>query len=158
MQYYVRGTDGQEYGPVGIDQMKQWVLENRIYPDTQLRDYQTNEIKPARIVPGLFPNLPPVQQIPGTYGAPAPGTYQKPYQGQDDIGPLVGVIIRSVLAIVLFFFLHGFGLVFAGYALFHSIRIAQSGSKYGVASIVIASIALVAVGVGWLLRLTGSGV
>jgi hypothetical protein len=80
------------------------------------------------------------------------------YQSKESMGPLWGVIIRSVLAVAVFFFLHGLGLIFSGYALYYAIQIQSSGSKYGVIAILIAVAALGIVGIGWMMRIQGAGI
>lgn len=35
--YYVQGEDGEEYGPVELDELREWVQENRAGPGTQVR-------------------------------------------------------------------------------------------------------------------------
>ncbi|MBX3119601.1 MAG: DUF4339 domain-containing protein [Fimbriimonadaceae bacterium] len=158
MQYYVKGTDGQDYGPVSIDQLKQWVTENRVHPDTQLRDYHTNEIKPARNIPTLFPNAAPTSQIPGTtYGPNLQSGQAYKYPTEESVWPFLWVIGEAILGIVFFFVLHRLGIIFAGFAMYNAVRLQSRGSKYGVFGLVFAGVCLLAVVAGWILRLSGAG-
>ena len=75
-EYWVRGTDGREYGPVGLDAVARWVREGRIVGQTLVRKGLSPAVE-ARTLPelaGFFglaagaPSSPP----PGA-GAPAQG-------------------------------------------------------------------------------------
>jgi hypothetical protein len=110
---------------------------------------------PASQLADLFQNT-AVQA--GQYASPPSFQSYNASSSNDDYGDkgvLIGVIIRSLLAIVFFFVFKGIGLIFAGYALYYAIQQKIDGDKYGTAAILIASAAAGAVGVGWLLRLAG---
>ncbi len=63
MEYFVVGPDGQEYGPASVDTLKQWAQENRLTPDTMLKNFQSGQTVAAKSVPGIFQvNPPPVGQ------------------------------------------------------------------------------------------------
>src|SRR2546430_1411462 len=111
MQYLVVGNDGKEYGPVGMDALKQWAQEKRITPDSTLKNFSTGQTIQASAVSGLFaaPVSPPMVS---RQGAPTP-PYSGP--GYSGTGELWGAIIRSILAVAVFFFLHGLGIIFGGY-------------------------------------------
>ncbi len=42
MQYSVHGSDGNQYGPVDLITLKQWVQEGRVLPDTRVTDNLSN--------------------------------------------------------------------------------------------------------------------
>ena len=174
MQYLVVGPDGKEYGPASVDTLKQWVAENRLLPTTQLRDFNTGQIVLASAVQGLFASQTPPAAVATATAPPgpaaAPGQWsQPPQQGayyprtgmvsnsmsDSGMGDVWGAIIRSVLAIVFFFVLHGIGIIFAGYGLYYAIQAQSKGHRLGWVAIVIASVTLVAIGIGWLLRFNG---
>lgn len=153
----VIGADGKEYGPSDIDTLKTWVAEGRIMPQSQLRDFNSGQTLLASAVHGLFPAVsgpaaPTAGQYPRHDFTPAAAS------GDHGGGMLVGVILRSAAAVALFFVFHGIGLLFAAYAMYYAVQCQQSGSKYGIAALVIAGIALAAVGIGWALRLSGAGI
>ena len=75
----------------------------------------------------------------------------------DGKGVFFGVIFRCALAIVLFFVLRGIGLIVAGYGLFYAIQSTASGHKFGIASLVTASVTLVVILIGWALRIQSGG-
>ncbi len=78
----------------------------------------------------------------------------KPYYGQDTgAGDIWMSLLRSALAIVLFFFLGGLGLITAVYGLIYSVRALQKGHKFGPVAVGISVVTLIAVGIGWFFRL-----
>jgi hypothetical protein len=157
MEYMVTGPDGKEYGPASIDTLKEWVQDNRLRPESMLRDFHSGQVLPASQVPGLFAMAPPVAGNPYAYQQP-PQTYTPPTYAttasSDGNGEFWGSIIRSVLAVAVFFALHGLGLIFAAYALYYAIQAKAHGNKYGTIAIIVASIALATVGIGWFLRIS----
>lgn len=154
MQYMVVGADGKEYGPSDVSTLKTWVSEGRIMPHSQLRDFHTGRVLQASTIPDLFPvgGAPPAAYA-------YPRATEAPALGADEgVGMLWGVVLRSVAAVGLFFFLHGIGFVFAGYAMYYAVQCQRSGSKYGIIALAIAGLALAAVGIGWAMRLSGAGI
>src|SRR5256885_2081887 len=124
MQYMVRGADGNEYGPVDGDGLRVWVQENRIRPDSQLRDTATGQTMTASTIPGLFHAAAPTAPPPNWSQPPSPATYprqQPQYRGHDGSMTLLWhSVARSVLAVVFFFFLHTLGLILAAYAVYYA--------------------------------------
>ena len=160
MQYMVTGVDGKEYGPTDIATLKTWVAEGRLAPHSMLRDFLSGQTMPASSLTELDPagaqgvNTPPVAAAyprSEAVGGNVRPTYN---DGNHGGGVLVNVIIRSILGLVSFFFIGGFGFIFAGYALYYAIRCQQSGSKYGIVAIVIASTSLAIILVGWAIVLS----
>ncbi len=155
MQYMVTGADGKEYGPTDVTTLKSWVSENRLAPHTQLRDFNTGQTLVASAVPGLFPeasaNVPPVgADYPrGGMGLPSNG---RPGDHGKDV--LTGVIFRSAIALVLAFVIGGIGLISAAYAMYYAVQCQRSGSRYGIAALVIAGVTLATVGILWAVRLS----
>jgi TM2 domain-containing membrane protein YozV len=71
--YSVVGSDGQIYGPVDIDVLKQWCLEGRIIAHTSLIDAISGQVIQAKDVYELaeqFFNLPPGPMSAASFGAP----------------------------------------------------------------------------------------
>lgn len=147
MQYLLQMPDGKEYGPTDVNGLRQWAAENRLKPDDRIRDVLSAQTLFAREIQGVFSGpVAPYRPTPSSNIESA------------DFGPLLGVLWRSAAGIVLFFWLHGLGLIFAGYALFYAIRAQMDGNKYGIVAILIATASLAAVGVGWMMRLSGKAV
>lgn len=82
MQYFVTGIDGNEYGPVDLTTLKEWVADNRVQPNTKVRNATNGMVLQASTMPevsGLFPAAP----IPAPQAvAPMAG-----YQGQPTYMP-----------------------------------------------------------------------
>ena len=67
--YKIIGADGQQYGPVNADQIRRWVVENRVKADTLLQAEGSPDWKPlssfveftdaSRTVPPLISATPP---------------------------------------------------------------------------------------------------
>ena len=69
--YAMIGSDGQQYGPVTLAQIKTWILEGRIGAATQVWRSDTNSWLPA----GQYVELGLAQPAPSVIRAPAPNTY-----------------------------------------------------------------------------------
>lgn len=155
MDYIVVGTDGKDYGPIAEEVLKIWASEDRVRPESTVKEFLTGRTFLARDVPGLFATVNnsanPYTTPPAAYVAPvyAP-TVSK---DAESTGPLWGVVLRCAAALVLFFVLHGLGIVFSAYAMYYAIQAKNEGNKYGVICIVIASVTLLVVGAGWILRI-----
>jgi hypothetical protein len=55
--YKIIGADGKEYGPVTLDQLRQWIAEGRANAQTKIRPEGATDFKPASELPelaGLF--------------------------------------------------------------------------------------------------------
>ncbi|MEA2552580.1 MAG: hypothetical protein QOJ65_756 [Fimbriimonadaceae bacterium] len=163
MQYLVVGPDGKEYGPATADTLKQWVAENRLSPQSQLRDFNTGQMLAASSVPGLFPpvaGVPPAAADWSQPPAPAaayPGPAMKPMATDDGKGELWGALFRAGLALLFFFVFHGLGVIFAIYALVYAFQANAKGNRFGIVAIVVCGIVLLLLAVGWFLRFSGTG-
>jgi hypothetical protein len=74
--YTIIGSDGQQYGPITLEQLKTWISERRITPDTNVLRSDTNSWLPAAQYPelGLTPQAAAPAAIPVAAGIPrAPG-------------------------------------------------------------------------------------
>jgi hypothetical protein len=162
MQYMVTGVDGKEYGPTDIATLKTWVAENRLAPHTMLRDFTTGQQMAAGSLPDLFPagatGAPGVPPMAAPY--PRSGYQAAPMPVSDNHGggSFAWIVVRAVLAIALFFVFKGIGLIIAAYTVASAVQLNGTGSKYGIPAIVISVLALVVIGIGWLMRLSGVGI
>lgn len=62
--YKIRGADGKEYGPVALEQFREWLNQGRINSQTQTQVSGSEEWKPAAQIPELAslftpPGMPP---------------------------------------------------------------------------------------------------
>ncbi len=55
--YRIIGTDGQQYGPISIDQVRRWSLEGRVNAQTLVQVEGAQEWKPLSSVPELAAEL-----------------------------------------------------------------------------------------------------
>lgn len=51
--YKIIGADGQQYGPVNLDQMRRWIAENRVRPETLVQPEGSTDWKPLNSIPEL---------------------------------------------------------------------------------------------------------
>jgi TM2 domain-containing membrane protein YozV len=69
--YKIIGADGREYGPVGADQVRQWVVEGRANSQTRVQAEGTNEWKSLSVFAELTPaSAPAVAGVPPTMSPP----------------------------------------------------------------------------------------
>ncbi len=154
----VMGPDGKEYGPANVALLKQWGEQNRISPQTMLRDFQTGQTMAASSVTGIFDTVAPPAVSPDPYVS----VYQRAttavplgYDSQDSgKGELIGSIVRSALGVLVFFLFRGIGLFLAAYAVVYAFRANSKGHRYGQLAIGISLLALVIVIIGWVFRLS----
>lgn len=129
--YKIIGPDGQEYGPVELAVISQWIREGRVLPTSSVIDPIYGTARPAIQIPELesvFSSMPQGQYSggqtqPGMQQSP-PGQYQQnpyagpinnPYSGQQNqpIQPMyyqpTAPAKSKVAAFLLAFFLGGLG-------------------------------------------------
>lgn len=59
MRYFVLDAQGNQYGPVDVPTLNQWVRDGRILPSTQILVENTGKVIPAQMVPGINLDLAP---------------------------------------------------------------------------------------------------
>src|SRR5262245_39879395 len=72
--FKIRGADGKEYGPVTVDQLRQWIREGRAGAQTQVQPVETTTWSPLSQLPAfaeLFASPPPLPNS-GTPGSMPP--------------------------------------------------------------------------------------
>ena len=93
--YKIIGADQKEYGPVTADQLRQWLAEGRVNPQTQVLPEGATEWKAvgdltefATASPGTVPAMPSI---------PAPSS-----AGAELVnGPAIGLIVTAILGVLL---------------------------------------------------------
>lgn len=85
MQYFVTGTDGNEYGPVDLATLQEWVKDNRVVPTSKVRNASNGMVLQASTMPEVS-NLFPPAPVPsmGTV-APMAGYDGRPSYAQPDM-------------------------------------------------------------------------
>jgi len=157
MDYLVIGADGKEYGPVDVATLAEWARADRVRPNSTVKETATGRMLPASQVPGLFQPLaaPPTagqdwSQLPDYYRRPQP-THAPRFGGGS---ALTMSFVYAGAAVVFFFVLRGIGLVFAIYGVINAFRAKSAGHPGGAAAIVVSLVALAAVTVGWIVRMS----
>jgi hypothetical protein len=89
--YKIIGADQKEYGPVSVEQLRQWLAEGRVNALTQVLAEGATEWKALRDLPEFAAELP--GPIPTIALAPAPGADAA---GQVN-GPAIGLVVVAVL-------------------------------------------------------------
>lgn len=97
--YHIIGADGKEYGPVTVEQLKQWTAEHRVDAQTQVREQSSTEWQPLGSLPGFASALAPAA------GGPTPsGMSEKAKTSGMAIASLVcgvlGVFTCGIMALV----------------------------------------------------------
>ena len=64
--YKIIGADGQQYGPVSADQIRRWILENRVRTETLAQAEGTTDWKPI----SSFADFADVRAVPPTISPP----------------------------------------------------------------------------------------
>lgn len=159
MTYYVIAPNGSEYGPADEALLRTWVSEHRIGPTTQLRDAITARQFAAGEMRQLFGAAEPpppanVYSSPPIANYPRPGLPTSPVRAVEGPNVLMGVAFRCALALLSVFVLKGIGFIFGGYALYRAIQLKIQGSRYGMMAIIMATVTLLLVAFGWILRLS----
>jgi hypothetical protein len=162
MAYSVVGADGKEYGPVEVPALQAWLTEKRLTPESIVKDFMTGRQMKLAEVPGIV-TAPPIAQPMGAqpmagqaspYAGPSLSGYASPTvaPAKDNSGWLLaGILFRCGGALLLFFVLHGIGLITGGYALFYAIQ--NRNEKHGTLGLIVAGVTLLLIGIGWALRL-----
>jgi hypothetical protein len=100
--YKIIGADQKEYGPVSVDQLRQWVAEGRINAQTPVQAEGETTWKPISMVPEFaasFASAPPAYSTPPAMGTAAFPGYGRERALQDVSGPAIGLMITAGLGI-----------------------------------------------------------
>lgn len=103
--YRIIGADGNQYGPISAEQLRQWLAEGRANAQTRVLAEGTTEWKPLSEFPEFFgaatPPLPGVPPPPPTMPTMPLGSYSTSAATDQVNGPAIGLIITGALNIVL---------------------------------------------------------
>lgn len=109
--YKVIGGDGKEYGPVGIEQMRQWIADGRVKAQTRVQVAGDAEWKTA----AGFPEL----GLASAAGVSGPGSAPPPFPVRQADGQQNGLAITSfvlgLLSLVCFGLLAGIPAIICGH-------------------------------------------
>src|SRR6266850_2488316 len=103
--YRIIGADGNQYGPISAEQLRQWVAEGRANAQTKILAEGTTEWKPLSEFPEFFGTAaPPPGATPPTPSMPTMqplGSFPQAAAADQINGPAIGLIITGALNIVL---------------------------------------------------------
>lgn len=103
--YRIIGADGNQYGPISAEQLRQWIAEGRANAQTKVLAEGTTEWKTLGEFPEFF-GATPTPSVPGTPPAPPTmptmplGGYSTSAAADQVNGPAIGLIITGSLSIV----------------------------------------------------------
>ncbi len=160
MQYFVTGTDGNEYGPVDLPTLQEWVKDNRVVPTSKVRNASNGMVLQASTMPevsNLFPAA-PVPSI-GTV-APMAGYEGRPSYAQQDMTammrsyndegwkPFLISLALSIATIAVGVTIGVLSIVLGSYAIQTGWKAKEEDQKGGWAALIIAILATI-IGVGF---------
>ena len=108
--YRIIGADGNQYGPISADQLRQWIAEGRANAQTKVLAEGTTEWKPLSEFPEFFGPAAPAHGAttqpppPGMPSMPAMqplGSYPVSAASEQVNGPSIGLIVIGALNLVL---------------------------------------------------------
>jgi len=103
--YRIIGADGNQYGPISTEQLRQWIAEGRANAQTKVLAEGTTEWKSLSEFPEFFASAP------GAAGAPPPppsamptmqplGSFPNTGATDQVNGPAIGLIVVAILGFV----------------------------------------------------------
>jgi hypothetical protein len=106
--YRIIGADGNQYGPISADQLRQWIAEGRANAQTKVLAEGTMDWKPLSEFPEFFPSttapgatpLPP-SPTPGIPTMQPLGSYDYPGAADQVTVPAIGLMVVSILQVLL---------------------------------------------------------
>ena len=132
--YKIFGADGKEYGPVSLEQLRQWVAQGRVNAQTRVQQAGAGEWKPAAELPELG-----FATAAGTAGAGSPPAVAGQAVAQQK-GLAVTSFVLGLLSMLCFGVLTGIPAIICGH-IAHT-RARKSPGQYGGAGLAIAGFAL----------------
>jgi TM2 domain-containing membrane protein YozV len=96
--YKIIGKDGQQYGPVGAEQLRVWIVENRANAQTMVQTEGTQEWKPLGSLSEFAADLkPPATVTPPPTIAPPPSPYTPNPRAANKIpAGICGILLGSI--------------------------------------------------------------
>jgi len=163
--FKIIGADGQQYGPVSADQIRQWIAQGRANAETlaqaegsaewkRLGDFPEFSSPPPPVQPPIPPSTPPMPVLPPTPMLPKTNGLAVMGLIMGAIGVTIGLICCGPLFSVL-------GIIFSSIALVQINRdpVRQTGEGMAIWGLVLSILGLIlAIGIGlWALRGFGPG-
>lgn len=157
MQYLVMGSDGKNYGPVDRITLANWISEARVMPDATVTEFESGRTMLAR---DAIQDAPPVAST-ATQASPyatPPSPYARPGEAygyalqKPSNTPFIVALVDSGLALLFYFGLSGFGLIFSIFACINVYRCFESGHKLRFLALAVASVSTILILLGYALK------
>jgi hypothetical protein len=156
--YKIIGSDAKEYGPVGADELRQWIQEGRANAQSRIRTVDATEWRPLSTFPEFAAALSAVPMAPPPPLSPAPITVMhRPAQKTN--GMAITGFVCSLLGIPCCFTgLFGvLGLIFSLIGLSQIKHNPQyTGKGMAIAGVIISIVLLLCSAAFWLMALFGA--
>jgi hypothetical protein len=95
--YKIIGTDGKEYGPVSIEQLRQWIAEGRVNAQTRVLPEGGAEWQVISSLPEFAGSFTGAPALPGPLPSMGPLPVNAPAVVDQVNGPAIGLIVTAVL-------------------------------------------------------------
>ena len=132
--YKILGADGKEYGPIRIEQMRQWIAEGRVHPQTRVQETGAGEWKTAAEFPE-FGFTSPAGTAGGGASSPPPLAAGQPAAQQK--GLAITSLVLGVLSLVCLGPLTGLPAIICGHIAHNRAR--RAPGQYGGSGLAIES-------------------
>jgi hypothetical protein len=129
--YKILGADGKEYGPVSLEQMRQWVSHGRVNAQTKVQAQGSSEWRAAAEIPEIQAMLANPGSSPGSSsmpGVPAPGPRRQ--------GLAITSFVLGLFSILCLGILTGIPAIFTGHRAHNRAR--KNPSQFGGSGLAIA--------------------
>jgi hypothetical protein len=98
--YKIIGADGKEYGPVSIEQLRQWIGEGRVNAQTRVLPESGTEWQVISSLPEFAGSFPATPVSPGPLPSMGPLPVSESTALDQVNGPAIGLIVTAVLGFV----------------------------------------------------------
>ena len=100
--YKIIGIDGKEYGPVDLDQLRQWITQGRVNAQTRLKAGDAADWKAASEIPEVAALLAPAPKLPPMSPPPsAPPILTSPQPSTQEKGLAIFSFVLGLVSFVL---------------------------------------------------------
>jgi hypothetical protein len=97
MNYKILGSDQKEYGPVSLEQLRQWMGEGRVNAQTMVQPEGATDWQPV----SAFPELMPLTALtPSPLGAEVSPLAAQASAASQINGPAIGLLVTGILGAV----------------------------------------------------------
>jgi hypothetical protein len=139
--YKIVGADGKEYGPVSLEQMRQWIAQGRVGPQTRVQETSAGQWKTAAEFPEL--GFTAAARTAGGGASPSPAAAGQPAVQQK--GLAITSLVLGLLSVLCFGLFTGVPAIICGHIAHNRTR--RAPGQYGGSGPAIAGFVMGYVGV-----------